>query len=238
MCEALSTVASAEQPRAIMAAESHTPVEAVVNDSDNGGDGPVLTVDESTRFLQFVHGNVTDFTNYKRMDMYRLAWAHVRDFTGNMSLLDFIGAIVRHIDGALNPKWIEVVHEKVAQNKQLVDYLPTLESAEHFLKLRSRIMHSLLLEWASGSSKITSTDYEKTMQRIIPDAFEEIAAFDVQPRLSTATVRCNFWTDAIAALHPEVIALVQLHVFVLNSSIRRVRVSCHNVILFVFRLHL
>ena len=76
MHEALSTVASAAAP-----SNTTNPTHDIVDDSP--GNVPmmdhddILTTDETLMFLLVVNGNMNEFANHKKMELYQLAQAKV-----------------------------------------------------------------------------------------------------------------------------------------------------------------
>ena len=121
------------------------------------------------------------------------------------------GYIIKNLDVSLNPRWVRVVHREISsvesppEGMMRTDFFSSTDAAEKFLKLRSRCLVSLLMEWAAGSSKITAKDYGALLSVANCDnMIDELAAIDVLPYAEPRQVRVGFWTSVLDALDPEV----------------------------------
>ena len=112
--------------------------------------------------------------------MYQQAWEHVKDLDGNFSLNAMILAIVSLVDTSLNPTWVQVVHAEAAdESNNTMHYCPDVARAEQFLQLCSRVVCSLLIEWACGNSRVTTVDYGNVMRFFHDDVVEELSVYDI-----------------------------------------------------------
>ena len=113
LCSALSMVRNSTAPAA-KSGKRAKPIQ------DGSTSVPLVDVDatldaeETTCLLQYVQANMSDWTNQTKLHMYQQAWKHVKDLDGNLSLNAMILAIVSLVDTSVNPRWVQVVHAKAA----------------------------------------------------------------------------------------------------------------------------